>query len=116
MTERYTVKMPWPARELHSNSRAHYMVRHRAFQSAKFAAKMLCREAKVPCWPNAEILIEYYPPSYRGDIHNVPSALKAYIDGIADALGCDDKSFIVDYPTQWAGKVKGGEVVFHIIG
>tara|TARA_R110002110_G_scaffold37601_6_gene124054 strand:- start:432 stop:551 length:120 start_codon:yes stop_codon:yes gene_type:complete len=34
------------------------------------------------------------------------------LDGIADAMGCDDRGFKVDYPREFAGTKKGGEVVF----
>lgn len=74
----------------------------------------MATQAKLPCWPEASILIEYYPPTRRGDPQNVPASLKAYIDGIADAMGCDDRCFKVDYPTVFAGTKKGGEVVFRI--
>lgn len=109
-----TVTLPWPDKALQSNSKAHHMVKYRANTKARYAAFYAGKEAKLPCWPDATILIEYYPPSFRGDIHNVPSSLKAQIDGIADAMGCDDKGFVVDYPTVWAGKVKGGKVVYRI--
>lgn len=109
-----TIKLPWPDRALQSNSRAHYMVKYRANSKARYDAFWAGKQADLPCWPNAQIFIEYYPPSYRGDIHNVASALKGQIDGIADAMGCDDKGFVVDYPTVWAGKVPGGEVVYRI--
>ena len=109
-----TVTLSWPVAALRSNSRTHWGLKARAVATARYEAKVIAEQAKLPCWPNAKIFIEYYPPSYRGDIHNVPSSLKAHIDGIADAMGCDDKGFVVDYPTVWAGKKKGGEVVYRI--
>ncbi len=74
----------------------------------------MAQSAKIECWPNAEIKIEYYSPTRRGDPQNVPTALKAYIDGIADAMGCDDRGFKVEYPKDFAGTRKPGDVVFHI--
>ena len=87
----------------------------KATKNARTHAKVLARGAKVGRWRDAEILIEYYPPTRRGDPQNVPTALKAYIDGIADAMGCDDLGFRVDYPREFAGSGKPGKVVFHII-
>ena len=69
---------------------------------------------RVEEMPKARVLFEYYPPHRRYDIHNIPSSLKAYIDGIADAMGCDDRGFDVDYPTQWAGVSKPGKIVIHV--
>ena len=71
-------------------------------------------QAKVGRWPTARINVEYYPPTWRGDAQNVPASLKAYIDGIADAMRCDDRGFEVEYPRQFAGTKLGGEVVFRI--
>ena len=112
---RVSITLPWPDRALHSNSRAHWAVKARATKEARYGAFALARAAAVGCWPDAEILIEYYPPTRRGDPQNVPTALKAYIDGIADAMGCDDRGFRVDYPREFAGSGKPGKVVFHVI-
>lgn len=110
-----TIELPWPAKALHSNSRGvHWGKKHRAIAKARQEAMLMAQSAKVGCWPNAEILIEYYPPTRRGDPQNVPTSLKAYIDGIADAMGCDDRGFRVDYPSVFAGTKKGGAVIFHI--
>lgn len=115
MTDRITITLPWPARELHSNSRSHWAQKARATKSAKYEAKIMSQSAGVECWPDATILIDYYPPTRRGDPQNVPTSLKAYIDGIADAMGCDDRGFKVDYPTEFAGTRKPPDVVFHVI-
>lgn len=111
----FEIRLPWPARELHSNSRAHWAQKMRATQKARHEAGIVAKAAGVECWPTATIFIEYYPPTRRGDPQNVPTSLKAYIDGIADAMGCDDREFRVDYPRQFAGTKKGGEVVFRIM-
>ena len=108
------ITLPWPAKALHSNSRAHWAVEAKAKAKARQAAAMVAGGFRVGCWPNASILIEYYPPSLRGDPQNVPHSLKAYIDGIADAMNCDDRAFKVDYPRVFAGTRKGGEVVFRV--
>lgn len=115
MTRRTTIRLPWPHKDLHSNSRAHHMAKHRATAKARSDAHTMAKDAGVGCWPDATILVEYYPPTRRGDPQNVPTALKAYIDGIADAMGCDDRKFKVDYPTVFAGTRKPADVVFHII-
>lgn len=112
---RITVTLPWPHKDLHSNSRAHHMAKHRAIAKARWTAQFMAEQAGVGCWPDATILIEYYPPSRRGDPQNVPTALKAYIDGIADAMGCDDRALKVDFPSVFAGTRKPADVVFHII-
>ena len=108
------IRLPWPAAPLHSNSRAHWAEKHRATKKARGDARQVAQGAGIGRWPEATIFVEYYPPTRRGDPQNVPSSLKAYIDGIADAMGCDDGGFKVDYPSVFAGTKKGGEVVFRV--
>lgn len=115
MPDRITIKLPWPDRSLHSNSRAHWAVKHRHTKAARGLAKIMVKSAKLPQWPNAVIMVEAYPPTRRGDPHNIPVACKAYIDGIQDAMGCDDRHFRVNWPDVWAGTKKGGELIFHIM-
>lgn len=110
------ITLPWPHKALQSNARVHWAVEARAKKDARNTAWAVCMQSpRIGCEPNATLFIEYYPKTYRGDIHNVASSLKSYIDGIADAMGCDDKLFTVDYPTKWAGKSDPGKVVFRIV-
>jgi hypothetical protein len=114
MIQPIEIKLPWPAKALHSNSRAHWADKHRATSKARQAAALVAKGNRVGRWPEATIMIELYPPSLRGDPSNLPIACKAYIDGIADAMRCDDRAFKVDYPRVFAGTRKGGEVVFRV--
>jgi len=116
MTQPIQITLPWPAPVLRSNAShgKHWGPKHSATSAARTSAFSVAQSKGVGCWPSASIMIEYYPPTLRGDPQNVPSSLKAYIDGIADAMGCDDKHFRVDYPRVFAGTRKGGEVVFRV--
>lgn len=114
MSQPIEIKLPWPAKALHSNSRAPRMAVARSVKKARQEARIVAKSAGVGCWPNASILIEYWPPHRKYDVQNIPSSLKASLDGIADAMGCSDKAFDVDYPREWAGTRKGGEIVFRI--
>jgi hypothetical protein len=109
------LSLPWPDRMLHSNARGrNIQQRARIIKTARKLAWGVGLDAKIKPKPDATIFIEYYPKAYRSDVHNVPHSLKAYIDGIADAMKCDDKRFVVHYPTQWAGKHPEGRIVFRI--
>lgn len=104
------ITLPWPDKDIRSNSRAHKI------KSARKLAWAVAMEApRITHSTSTELFIEYYPAAYREDIHNVPTGLKAYIDGIADAMGCSDKAFKVHYPDVWAGKSQPGKVVFRIV-
>ena len=61
------------------------------------------------------LVITAYPPTIRhADDDNVTSACKASRDGIARALGIDDKYF--DQRLQWGEAVKGGKIVVAVGG
>lgn len=109
------ITLPWPDKKLRSNARVTWQEKAPLTKAARNLAWAVSMTApRLLNVKSATIFVEYYPPTKRGDIHNVPASLKAYIDGIADALGCDDKAFRVDYPTEWAGSGKPGKVVFRI--
>ena len=110
------ITLPWPHEKLRSNARVKWPEKARLTKDARNLAWAVSMTApRLLNVKRATIFVEYYPPTTRGDIHNVPASLKAYIDGIADALGCDDKAFRVDYPTEWAGAGKPGKVVFRVV-
>ena len=110
MTE-YTITLSWPNRALHSNSRAHWAVKSRATKSYRGEAWAVGKVANLPFWPNAILEFTFHPPHLKYDVQNIPSSLKAAIDGIADAMGCDDRKFRVRYPSEFAEKVKNGSIV-----
>ncbi len=47
----------------------------------------------VPDVGDIPIAIRFVPPNRRGDRTNFPNRVKAYIDGIADALRVNDRRF-----------------------
>ena len=62
-----------------------------------------------------EVLYLVTPPDRRKrDCQNMPHMLKAYIDGIADAMGCDDNGFRVRYPDRFDHTVKGGAILCEV--
>ena len=111
----FVVKLPWPHKALNPHAKGHWRPKAEATAQARGWAKVATLAEKVPHWPEATLFIEYYPHAYRGDVHNVAGMLKAYIDGIADGMGCDDRRLRVHYPPVWAGKKPGGEIVFRIV-
>jgi crossover junction endodeoxyribonuclease RusA len=114
MSQPIEIRLSWPAKALQSNARCHWSEKAKATKAARKEAWAAALEQKLPCWPKASILIEYWPRHRRYDVSNVASSLKAHIDGIADAMGVDDRCFRVDYPTMFAGTSKDGAVVFRV--
>jgi len=108
------VVLPWPSRDLHPNSRVHWSRRARAAKVARHAADALALQAgwatlKLP-EGRLHVWIDAYPPDRRHrDTDGVLSSLKSALDGLADALGVDDRRF-VPHPFLHDEPRKGGEV------
>lgn len=60
-------------------------------------ARLATLAANVPPVPvsgDIRLVITFYPPNRRGDRTNYLSRLKPAIDGIAEALGVNDRRFV----------------------
>ena len=111
----YLIRLSWPARDLSSNSRAHWAKRARAAKDYRTEAWAECKRHQVQPMPGATLEFSYSPPDRRRrDAQNMPHALKSAIDGVADAMGCDDHGFRCVFPNRFARPVKGGCVLVHI--
>jgi crossover junction endodeoxyribonuclease RusA len=116
-TEVETVRviLPWPAKELSPNARAHFMAKSRATKRARHTAWGLMLEAlkgrdpKLAGQPVGLNWTFHPKTANRVDDDNALAACKAYRDGIADALGTDDSQFISTI--RMGEPVKGGSVL-----
>lgn len=110
-----TVTLPWPSRHLSPHANGHWWSRSSATRKARRDAFYAARNAGVATDPNAVLRVAYNPPDRRRrDVQNMPAMIKAYIDGIADAMGCDDNGFRVQFPDSFGDVVKGGEIVIEV--
>lgn len=93
-----TVVLPWPPKLLSPNARTHWAKKSRAAKAYRAACGTLCRQAGMVAPPSPDRLhlwLDFYPPDRRArDDDNMVASFKAGRDGIADALGIDDKRFI----------------------
>lgn len=106
------VVLPWPPAELNPNKRLHWAVKRKHVKAYRDACCLLAREAGLSVdWEGDVCLwVNFYPPDRRRrDDDNLVAAFKAGRDGMADALGVDDKRFRV-YPYLHESPVKGGKV------
>lgn len=111
------VTLPWPRGTLHPNGRPHWAVKARHTALARADALIACRAAglRPSGAERVRLRLELFPPDRRRrDLPDAISALKASIDGIADALGVDDSRFVWDMPEAFSEPVKGGSVVIEI--
>lgn len=111
------IVLPWPSAKLTPHAKGHWRPKADATKAARRLAWETCLDTpRILTVPDAVIYVEYWPKAYRGDVHNMHGRMKAYIDGIADAMGCDDKNFRIDFPSVWAGKSPNGKVIFRVVG
>lgn len=91
------VTLPWPPKELSPNARQHYMAHARAKKKYREACRVLALAAGVKALAGIERLhveLTFYPPDRRlRDQDNMLAAMKSGLDGLADALGLDDRKF-----------------------
>lgn len=95
------VTLPWPDKRLSPNARLHWSKVPKAQAradgaKAAYAAMGGCREvrAAVAKMDLIPLKVTFYPPDRRHrDEDNLIASLKAYRDGIADALGVNDRKF-----------------------
>lgn len=112
--------LPWPAKQLSPNARVHWAVRSKAVKSARGLAKALTLEAGWHKQPLPEgrlhLWVTFYPPTRQlPDDDNMLARFKASRDGIAEALGIDDRRF-VSHPFVHTTPHKGGRVVVRLSG
>lgn len=88
--------LPWPPRALSPNERTHWRKKAPIAKAYKEACLALTLEAKlaVPDSPKIALWLDFYPPNRRArDDDNMIASFKHGRDGVALALGIDDKRF-----------------------
>ena len=115
-----TITLPFPPSKLsghgnhgHWSQRASVVKKHR--QWAFLATKDELGGRIVSGKGDLQAKVTFYPPNRRGDRLNYPNRMKPYFDGIADALGVNDKRFAVP-AFECAEIQKPGKVVVEISG
>lgn len=115
MGKEYLLRLSWPVPSLWQNRRAHWAERAKAIKDYRTEAWAEAGNHGVQTMPGAILEFTFAPPNrIRRDIQNMPATMKSAIDGIADAMGCDDRLFRPRFPDQFADPVKGGAVLIHI--
>jgi len=113
-TDFFRVVLPWPDWGISPNSRLHYQGKALLTRQHRSAAKVLALEALgAGNWVDADRLFSVWifiePDNIRRDTGNIRAAMKAYQDGVFDALLIDD-STIRDEHLHRAGVADSGRV------
>jgi hypothetical protein len=94
------IELPWPSSSLSGHAKGHWRdkagitAKHRAWAKAATLAAGL---DGISASGDVKVIVTFYPPDRRGDRTNYPNRLKAYFDGIADALKVNDRRFLPSY-------------------
>lgn len=105
------IELPFPSSILAGHAEQGRWAKARAVKSHRSTAKA-ATEAVAPAIPaegDIRIVVRFYPPDNRGDRVNFPNRMKPYFDGIADALGVNDKRFLPSfefYSPEQPGRVE----------
>lgn len=97
-----TITLPFPSGKLSGHAKGGWRSKSNPTKAARQLAWGTTMEqvTKFKLPPEGEdILVEFhfFPPDLTGDRVNYPNRLKAYIDGIAEALGFNDKRILPSY-------------------
>ena len=108
-TDAWTVELPWPPKKCNPNARGHWAPRAKAKSDYRKACWALVRSAiNRNGWDlqalqahaeqggkgSVALFVDFFPPDRRHrDDDNCAAAFKAGRDGLADALGIDDRAF-----------------------
>jgi crossover junction endodeoxyribonuclease RusA len=110
------IRCAYPPKPLWPNARPNRFAKARVAKSYRYDCCRLAWAQNVHRvnWPDGKIKIHLtFHPAGSPDDDNLEAAFKSGRDGIADAMGMDDKRFSVT--REIASKVKGGCVLVQIL-
>lgn len=91
----YAIDLPWPPAALSPNARKHWRILAKA--KADYRQRCAVYASLGGMKLGAELIpvsIVFHPPDRRSyDLDNLHARIKAGLDGMCDALGCNDKQF-----------------------
>lgn len=94
------IVLPFPPASLSGHAKGHW--RAKAAETAKHRrwardATLAARPFTLPEAGDIAVTVRFIPPNRRSDRANFPVRMKAYFDGISDALGVNDRRFLPSY-------------------
>ena len=93
------IELPFPPASLSGHAGGHW--RSKATPTARYRAWAFAATKAARLWsqPAGDIRVHvvFIPPDRRGDRTNYPNRLKPYFDGIAEAMGVNDRRFLPSY-------------------
>lgn len=93
------IVLPFPPASLSGHAKGHWRTKAAATRKHRAWARAATLAARPAVPPEGDIAVRvrFVPPNRRGDRTNYPNRMKAYLDGVADALGVNDRRFLPSY-------------------
>lgn len=91
------IELPFPPSSLSGHAKGNWhghASEHRKHRQWARAATLATRTRAPDGDGDIVVMVAFFPPDNRGDRINFPNRMKPYFDGIADALGVNDKRFV----------------------
>lgn len=111
--------LPFPPASLAGHNTGQWFDKSKVVATYRAEAFHITKQEKrkqgfeVPAEGDIAIAFLFVPPDNRGDRVNFPNRLKPQIDGIAEALGVNDKRFLPSY--HYAKPGKPGRVQIQLV-
>ena len=115
----FLLEIPGPDRRLSPNAREHWTVTSKAKKLYRSRCKAIGESVGLGYLRGSEnavcVDLTFFPPDKRArDVDNMLAAMKAGLDGLADAMGVDDSKWKISM--QVSDPVKGGIVLVQVTG
>lgn len=90
------IRLPFPPAKLSAAPNGRWQEKRKLTKQHRQWAEAATRAAKltVPSSGDVRLDVRFVPPNNRSDRANFPVRMKPYFDGIADALGVNDRRFV----------------------
>lgn len=105
------IVLPFPPSELSAAPNGRWQKKGRLTKQHRQWAETATKAAKLSAPASGDIRVDvrFVPPNNRSDRANFPVRMKPYFDGIADALGVNDRRFVPFFtyaPAEKPGRVE----------
>lgn len=104
------IVLPFPPASLSGHAKGHWRSKAAVTRKHREWARAATLAARIVAPEDGDIRVKvrFIPPNRRSDRANFPVRMKPYFDGIADALGVNDRRFVPSY--EFAEPAKPGAV------
>lgn len=107
------IRLDWPPQQCSPNARGHWSSLAKAKAAYRADCAWLAKQAGEQHDGPLLVSVTFRPPDKRRrDLDNALAAIKAGLDGVADAIGVDDRHWAL--MLAWGEPVTGGAVEVEI--